>query len=378
MTEQTRPQPNSDALYDLLSAYLDDAVTGPERAQVEQHVAESPEAAAELESLRQTVALLANLPPVAAPRPFTLTAADVGQAEPARKKGWLPLPGWLGGLAAAAVAVLCVLAAGGMLLAGPLGGSGSAPAEVAMQREIAAPAAEADMAAEAETAGAAVAEMVQEEAPAEVEMAAEAAPAEPQEAPLLAVEATSLPQELPLAAADEAAKQEEEVAAKALPPQTEPAQEAGAAAAEESLEFAEESASDEAQLAAPLADDAAGGIAAEAAAPAPAQKEAAPAEAAPPASEGEADAPAMAAAVPTTETLPEQENRVEQAAPALTVLPPTATPLLPAVTPTAAATRGQSSVSSRALVSLLAVTVVTGLAALGFWLLLGRKTDGRG
>lgn len=412
MNEQKRPQLNNDDLYDLLSAYLDDAVTEPERAQVEQAVAKSPETAAELESLRQTVALLAELPPMPAPRPFTLSAADVGKVAPARKKSWLPLPGWLGGLAAAAGALLCVLAAGGYLLVGPMGMSGSAPAEVAMQRESAAPAAEANMATagEAESADSASAEMaagavapVEESAPAEPQeapmmMVAEATSlpralpdteaATPQETPMMAVEATSVPQELPATVV-----QEKAAAAEAIPPAVASAEESAAAEAEQTLDYAEEPAGDEAMLAAPAEDDATRGIAAEEAAPAPemaapVQKEAGGAAAAPPQSDTDAvtveTAPAEESVkegeAPAVEVLsataaPEQNNLADQAVPQLMVSPSATTPIATA-SPTT--TPAQRSLISRAMVTVLAVGVVLALAAVGLWLLLRRKSGDKG
>ena len=80
---------------ELLSPYLDGAVTAAERAQVENALAQSPELRAELDSLRQTVQLMQSLPRVPAPRPFTLSAADAGIAEP-KKRGFLGKPLWAG------------------------------------------------------------------------------------------------------------------------------------------------------------------------------------------------------------------------------------------------------------------------------------------
>ncbi|MBN1217623.1 MAG: hypothetical protein JXM69_01745 [Anaerolineae bacterium] len=132
MAENTNHQPNIEVVRDLLSPYLDGEVTAQERALVEQTVATSPELRDELESLRQTVALVGSLPQVPAPRPFTLTEAGVGAVSAPRK--FFRLPGWAGGLAAVATLLICVLAAGGLLLSGPLRGSlpqWAAPAEIA-------------------------------------------------------------------------------------------------------------------------------------------------------------------------------------------------------------------------------------------------------
>ncbi|MCB0062048.1 MAG: zf-HC2 domain-containing protein [Caldilineaceae bacterium] len=59
---------------ELLSAYLDDAVSEEERELVERAVRNDADVAKQLESLRQTVQLLRTLPAVALPRSFTLDA----------------------------------------------------------------------------------------------------------------------------------------------------------------------------------------------------------------------------------------------------------------------------------------------------------------
>ncbi|MCU0498888.1 MAG: hypothetical protein MUF87_16170 [Anaerolineae bacterium] len=61
--------------YELLSAYLDDALNGDERTRLEQRLATEPDLRRELNALRQTVALIKQLPPIKAPRDFTLTPA---------------------------------------------------------------------------------------------------------------------------------------------------------------------------------------------------------------------------------------------------------------------------------------------------------------
>ncbi len=64
----------TDLDYDLLSAYIDDALTDEERASLESRLQTEPELRSELEELRATVLLLNNLPPRKAPRDFTLDA----------------------------------------------------------------------------------------------------------------------------------------------------------------------------------------------------------------------------------------------------------------------------------------------------------------
>ncbi len=136
MATNTPQQPNIEEIRELLSPYLDGEVTAAERARVDSALAESPELQADLASLRQTVTLLASLPVMPAPRPFTLTATEV-QPQP-KRRFWLPA--WAGGLAAAAAAIICVLAVGGGLFWGTqFSGSQSAPAQmVAQQKEAAA------------------------------------------------------------------------------------------------------------------------------------------------------------------------------------------------------------------------------------------------
>ena len=58
MADNTNHQPNIEHVRDLLSPYLDGEVTDEERKLVEQAVITSPELHEELETLRQTVALV--------------------------------------------------------------------------------------------------------------------------------------------------------------------------------------------------------------------------------------------------------------------------------------------------------------------------------
>lgn len=67
---------------ELLSAYLDQAVTAAEKNLIEAAVAADPTIAWRLDTLRQTVQLLRALPPVALPRSFVLTE---GQLNPTPK-----------------------------------------------------------------------------------------------------------------------------------------------------------------------------------------------------------------------------------------------------------------------------------------------------
>jgi hypothetical protein len=112
---------------ELLSAYIDGEVTGDERALVETHLATCVTCARDMATLRQTVTMLRQLPPVAAPRPFTLRESDVAPTRPARP-AWWRLP-WAQGLVAATAMLLCVAAVGGVLLLGRTG----TPQPVALQ-----------------------------------------------------------------------------------------------------------------------------------------------------------------------------------------------------------------------------------------------------
>jgi hypothetical protein len=109
---------------ELLSAYLDDEVTAAERTQVEAHLASCQQCHTDLEGLRWTVGLMAQLPLVELPRAFYLTEAAVSPTSPARQ--W---PGWLQPLlsfstALSALAFLVLL----LTTITPLGGTETASA----------------------------------------------------------------------------------------------------------------------------------------------------------------------------------------------------------------------------------------------------------
>ncbi len=76
MTTAPYPQVTNE----LLSAYIDEAVTEEERRLVEQAVAEDADVAWRLRSLQATVHLLRELPALSLPRAFVLTPEQVGQA----------------------------------------------------------------------------------------------------------------------------------------------------------------------------------------------------------------------------------------------------------------------------------------------------------
>ncbi|MGC8878110.1 MAG: zf-HC2 domain-containing protein [Anaerolineae bacterium] len=112
-----RKQPNPDHLLhqqvaQLLSAYLDGQVDARERDLVEQHLSTCPTCRNDMESLRQTVRLLRQLPAVTPPYPFTLRPERV---VPARPLVWRWLFG-IPGLATGLVTLMCVIALAGALL----------------------------------------------------------------------------------------------------------------------------------------------------------------------------------------------------------------------------------------------------------------------
>lgn len=148
MTDDKNLQFNSQQIRGLLSPYLDNEVTAEERQLVEQGLAASAELRQELEALRHTVGLLAALPPVPAPRPFTLTEAQVRPAAPTARKSLFRLPWWVQGWAALAATLLCVLVAGGIFWRTQLGQYSAVmpAAEIANAPQITAPAPEKEAA----------------------------------------------------------------------------------------------------------------------------------------------------------------------------------------------------------------------------------------
>jgi anti-sigma factor RsiW len=80
---QTPQLPISD---ELLSAYIDGDVTDAEKQQIEFAIANDPEIAWQVETLRQTVAILRNLPMIPAPHSFVLEEAQVADVLAARRQ----------------------------------------------------------------------------------------------------------------------------------------------------------------------------------------------------------------------------------------------------------------------------------------------------
>jgi chemotaxis protein histidine kinase CheA len=154
MANDKQPQENIERARDLLSPYLDDEISTEERALVEQAIAGSSELRWELETLRQTVSLVAALPPMPAPRPFTLSQADVRPVQPPARRGFFSLPIWVGSAALVAATLICVVAIGGVFFNGLFGAGQLAPAsEIALQQDqVASEPAPAEAPAAAESA----------------------------------------------------------------------------------------------------------------------------------------------------------------------------------------------------------------------------------
>ena len=154
---------------ELLSAYIDNAVTPAERQFVDRAVAADPAVAWQLESLQMTVRLLHELPALALPRSFLLTPEQIGEqtagpiaaepapgAQPIGKPAGAPAPRivrppaqpgfwaqlggrwrdfWQGGspalrnAMATSLVLLFVLVAGPRLMTAPLGTVADAPAQ---------------------------------------------------------------------------------------------------------------------------------------------------------------------------------------------------------------------------------------------------------
>jgi anti-sigma factor RsiW len=161
---------------DLLSAYLDRQVTAVERDRIERHMQACATCQRELETLRQTVALLRAMPRVPVPRAFTLSEVQVGIRRPEARPAWYG--GALRGLAAVtAMALVAVVAAtllrqqtwtpGGMvaLAPKPAAQATAAPAAEAARSGQVAKRAAAPTQAPAPTAEPAEAAVVVEEAP---------------------------------------------------------------------------------------------------------------------------------------------------------------------------------------------------------------------
>ncbi|MBI4506265.1 MAG: zf-HC2 domain-containing protein, partial [Chloroflexi bacterium] len=116
-----------------LSDYVDGRLDHRARERLERHLARCAACQGELETLRQTVALLRALPSAEPARSFALRAAPVRVGAPRRGPLWPALPALAAGLAA----VLVVAAASGLLWPAVFTPDGSAPLALAPAREAA-------------------------------------------------------------------------------------------------------------------------------------------------------------------------------------------------------------------------------------------------
>ena len=80
---------NAKHVTDNLSAYLDNRLSGTERARIESHLRTCSGCQADLESLRYTARLLQAMPTMRAPRSFTLTPEQAARVRPRWQAGWI-------------------------------------------------------------------------------------------------------------------------------------------------------------------------------------------------------------------------------------------------------------------------------------------------
>ncbi len=106
-------RPVTDHDYELLSAYLDGTLSESEHQVLETRLQNEPSLRRELDALRQTVALVKQLPPLKAPRNFTL---DIHMVRPSRL---LIFPTTTAFSALSAIAAILVLVVAGLLLMTP-------------------------------------------------------------------------------------------------------------------------------------------------------------------------------------------------------------------------------------------------------------------
>lgn len=96
-----KPEPS----IEVLSAYVDQELTGVGRQELEEHLRECETCRRRLEAMRQTVQAIHALPTEAPPRVFTIPA----QRQQVRR--WRPVGAWASGLAAVAIVGLIVTVA---------------------------------------------------------------------------------------------------------------------------------------------------------------------------------------------------------------------------------------------------------------------------
>ncbi|NIO72362.1 MAG: hypothetical protein GTN71_25900 [Anaerolineae bacterium] len=123
---------------EMLSVYIDGELPSKDRARVEEHLAECADCTWELETLRQTVDLVGQLPKVPVPRAFTIHEAPRPRRVGLFQARWAYT--YLKGATALAAALLILVLAGDALFQFQRSITGFAPA-MAPAKELAAPAA---------------------------------------------------------------------------------------------------------------------------------------------------------------------------------------------------------------------------------------------
>lgn len=141
---QSQPASPPEQDLELLSAYLDNQLTGPERVNLERRLGAEPRLRRELDELRATTAALRELEPLPLPRSFTLDPATVGRRRGFAPVAWfLQLGSGLAGLALVLLATAQMLAPAATPAAAPLSTQVvSEAAGMAAMAPTAAPAAE--------------------------------------------------------------------------------------------------------------------------------------------------------------------------------------------------------------------------------------------
>lgn len=149
----------SDSDLELLSAYIDNALSVAERVNLERRLAADPRLRAELEELQATTRLLRRLAPVRPPRSFTLDPARAPRPAPAFRFNWfMQLGSGLAGLALVLLATIQLLtSAPGAVGIAPAAAPAPAAVEVSPMGAKTSPQAEMNAPAATSAAGAGVA-----------------------------------------------------------------------------------------------------------------------------------------------------------------------------------------------------------------------------
>jgi anti-sigma factor RsiW len=135
---KTKSKAEHQRIREMLSLYIDGELSARDRARVEEHLVECTDCTWELETLRQTVDLVGQLPKVPVPRAFTIHEAQRPRRAGLFQARWAYT--YLTGATALAAALLILVLAGDALFQFQQITSNFAPA-MAPAKELAAPAA---------------------------------------------------------------------------------------------------------------------------------------------------------------------------------------------------------------------------------------------